>query len=307
MKKNAIKTFNTNEFLDEYMHPAPHLSAIIAQDYGEFFMLPVQDMIRFSKLPVPPTRASTHTLIFLTSGIATMNIGFQHLEIGANECLIVAAGQVFSYDKYEINEGFICSFSEAFLVGKIANNDALQAFNFLRISGNPIIKPNAKTANYIAQTLQRITDAYTDDGLKNPTLIAAYFMAVLYELNTAYQPLFEDIRNKAAVNLTNAFKHLLHQHIKTTHSASDYAKMLHISPNHLNKSVKIVTNKSVSTWISETLILEAKILLFQTKDSISDIAIALGIEDASYFSRLFKAHEGISPLSFRKMIDKSHN
>lgn len=93
-------------------------------------------------------------------------------------------------------------------------------------------------------------------------------------------------------------------HVKKKKQVSDYASLLHISPNNLSKVMKKFTNKSPVKRIDETLILEAKVLLFHTNMSINEISFSLGIFDASYFSRLFKKHEGISPLSFRNDIRK---
>lgn len=286
------------------MEPDPQMEQIIKQDYGQFFMVKVQDMIKLSKLPVPPTRATTHTIIYLTSGEATMKIGFHQTIIQGNECLVVPAGQVFSYEKYEVNTGFICSFDNDFLVGKIGNNDLLRDFEFLNIWGNPIIKPDLKTANYVAQTFHRVLEEYTENGITNSNIIQSYFIAALCDLNRAYKPLSEN-KSKTAVTLTNKFKELLHKYIKSKHLVTDYAALLNVSPNHLNKTVKEITLKSTSKWIDETLITEAKVLLFQTNNSINDIASELGIYDQSYFSRLFKKYEGVTPLEFRKMIETS--
>jgi YesN/AraC family two-component response regulator len=81
--------------------------------------------------------------------------------------------------------------------------------------------------------------------------------------------------------------------------------MLHVSPNHLNKCVKLSTGKTPSEWINESLVLEAKALLFQSEELIGNIAMELGINDSSYFSRLFKKYEGKSPLEYRQMIELS--
>ena len=81
--------------------------------------------------------------------------------------------------------------------------------------------------------------------------------------------------------------------------------MLNVSPNHLNKAIKLITLKSPSDWIRTTLINEAKVLLFQTDFSIQEIASELGIDDQSYFARLFKKQEGVTPVEYRKMIDLS--
>ena len=303
--KQKIKTVNTKEFLDEYMQPNLKIQEISEKDNQSFFIFKVEDMIKFSKFPVPPTRATTHTIIFLTSGVATMKIGFQSVEIHANECLIVAAGQVFGYDKYEVNEGFICSFDNAFLLGKIGSNDLLKDFDFLNVWGNPTIKSTLKSANYIAQTFQRILEEYSENSFKNNSLIQSNFIAALCELKLDYQPLFVEIKSKTAITITNTFTELLNKNFRTKKLLTDYAFLLNISPNHLNKTIKSVTGKSVSNWIDETLILEAKVFLFQTNYSISEISSTLGFEDQSYFSRFFKKYENKTPIEFRKMIDKS--
>lgn len=84
-----------------------------------------------------------------------------------------------------------------------------------------------------------------------------------------------------------------------------YARLLHITPNHLNKTVKQLTGKTPTRWIDETLVLEAKMLLYQTGLSIGQVAEDIGMQDPSYFSRMFKKYEGVTPLAFRKMMQMS--
>jgi AraC family transcriptional activator of pobA len=299
-----IKTFTTNEFMNRFMKPAPALNKLVKPDYGRFFITKVQDLIKMSQVPVPPARSTTHIIIYLTSGVATMRIGFHPVRIRKNECLVVPAEQVFSYDKYEVNTGYIAVFDSNFLVGKLGSNELVKEFDFLNIWGNPVIQPGRKTAPYIDHTLQRVFADYAANGLSNRNIIQSYFLAFLCELQSAYKPL-SNSKSKTAIHLTNRFKELLHQNIRTKHLVTEYAGMLHVSANHLNKTIKATTRKSTSRWIDETLIIEAKVLLFQTNNSINEIAAELGIHDQSYFSRLFKKYEGMTPLEFRKMIEKS--
>jgi len=286
------------------MRPDPKLKKIIKDDYGKFFIVKVQDLIKLSRLPVPPTKAVTHTLIFITEGIATMKIGFHKVIIRKNECLIVPAGQVFSYEKYEVNKGYIANFDDKFLIGKFGNSDLVKEFEFLNVWANPVIKPNQTLSRSIKNTLNRILTEYSINGLNNKSIIQSYFIAALCELSHAYKPLSKST-STAAINLTNQFKQLIHKHIKELHKPTDYAKLLTISPNHLNKTVKEVTGKTATACIEEILITEAKVLLIQTKETINSIATELGILDQSYFSRLFKKLEGKTPLQFRKMIEIS--
>ena len=50
------------------------------------------------------------------------------------------------------------------------------------------------------------------------------------------------------------------------------------------------------------LIAEAKNKLIGKDQSVSEIAYALGFENLSYFSRLFKKEVGMSPNVFKKQI-----
>jgi len=140
--------------------------------------------------------------------------------------------------------------------------------------------------------------------LKNRSLLQSYFMALLCEVNQMYKPLFDD-KKLQSVSVTNKFKKLLYSHIRTEHRVSAYASLLHVTPNHLNKVVKHVTGKSPAKWIGETLMLEAKVLLYQTNRPVSDVASEIGIGDQSYFSRMFKKYEGLTPVQFRERIEKS--
>lgn len=83
-------------------------------------------------------------------------------------------------------------------------------------------------------------------------------------------------------------------------SASEYANMMNISARHLSRLVNETLNKSTSDLIFERIMLEAKRLLLNNFPSVSEVANQLGYEDVSYFIRLFRLKNGISPLEFQK-------
>ncbi|MGH1335165.1 MAG: helix-turn-helix domain-containing protein [Aureispira sp.] len=308
-KHMKIKSLKPNELLELYMNFGSKRNDIFKKNYDIFYISRLQDLREISKPPVLPVKAKTHSLLFLTSKILNMNVGSYPIRVGQNECVIIPAGQVFSYSnddfiESEDAEGFICGFNNDFLIGQIGSRDLLKTFEFLTIWGNPTIKPKEKSAIHQIYTLNRIWNEYTENALQNQKIIQAYLLALLCDLNIDYLPLSSH-KNKTAVELTNKFKELLHQNIGNSHKVSDFANMLNISPNHLNKNIKLITQKSPSVWIRETLINEAKVLLFQSDLSIQEIASELGIDDQSYFARLFKKQEGVTPASYRKMIDLS--
>lgn len=287
--------------------PSEELRSLLKGDYNKFLLVPVEEMHRHVKQTVPPSRAVNHTFIYLTEGEAYMKIGSEKYKIYKDEMLIVPAGQIFSFEEYnssKFNKGFLCNFNEEILVGKFGNSELLKNFEFLKVWGNPIINLGKETSGFVLQLLKRILLEYSKNGLNHLDIIQSYFIALLCEINQVYKPLF-NTKQTTAVSLTNNFKELLSKHIKTKHRVTDYASLLNISPNHLNKTVKSVTAKSPTKWIDEAIVLEAKVLLYQTDLTISEVSAAVGLEDQSYFSRLFKKYESISPTEFRALIDKS--
>ena len=83
---------------------------------------------------------------------------------------------------------------------------------------------------------------------------------------------------------------------------ASYAAEIGISENYLSRLVKKATGRSVGAWIDIVRIQRAKHLLSETRQSIIDISSAVGIEDQSYFSRLFKKETGLTPSAFRKKM-----
>lgn len=79
----------------------------------------------------------------------------------------------------------------------------------------------------------------------------------------------------------------------------DFAKVLGIHINHLNKVLKETTGRSTTEIINGRIAEEAKILLKQTQRNVSEIAFALGFDEVAHFSNFFKKHTTLSPLKYR--------
>ncbi len=59
-------------------------------------------------------------------------------------------------------------------------------------------------------------------------------------------------------------------------------------------------NMTFIDYLNLTRIRESKKFLADEKLSIGDIAVKLGFNDQSYFTKVFKKHEGMTPGKYRK-------
>lgn len=99
--------------------------------------------------------------------------------------------------------------------------------------------------------------------------------------------------------LNRDFFNLLFQKAKQYHKVDYYAKTLGVSHNYLTYCVKYITNQTPKQAIEKQLINEIKHLLESTNLSLKEIAWQLNFSDASYLSRFFNRHCGISPANYR--------
>lgn len=104
-------------------------------------------------------------------------------------------------------------------------------------------------------------------------------------------------RNQAFI-ITQKFKELVSEH-SFLHTASFFAEKLHITTSHLNDCVKDTIGLSVTQFLQQAMLLEAKRSLYYTNADVKKISFDLGFEDHTYFSRLFKKLTNETPLSFR--------
>ena len=300
---DKIKTYTTEAFHSNFIQQQK-LSEILKSGNEKFFIAREEVLIHKMKFPIRSIRMASHALMYITSGSAEMIIGSSTYKIYEDECWIVPAGQIFSIGNVDVNSatGFLCGFSNDIGFGNRIKLNLPKEFEFLNIWGNHHFVLGKQISEFIKPLFERLFFEYAENGLANIDIIQSYFIAILSELSSVQSSLPQTGKQQY-ISLTNKFKELLFSNIKQNHFVSDYASLLNISPNHLNKVIKETTGKSPSKWIEEALIAEAKVLLYQTDISVNEVAFEVGVLDQSYFSRLFRKHEGISPLKYREMIE----
>jgi AraC family transcriptional activator of pobA len=102
--------------------------------------------------------------------------------------------------------------------------------------------------------------------------------------------------------LVRRFEALLEEHHLKRWSVADYAKVLSVTPTHLNRVTRAATGDTASHLILNRLIREARRNLVYTNLPVSTIAYALGFDDPAYFSRVYAAATGLSPRAFRAQV-----
>lgn len=102
------------------------------------------------------------------------------------------------------------------------------------------------------------------------------------------------------VEIMLAFQKLLADSDMPNREISYYAGCLHLSPVYLNEVVRKITGASVGRYLQNELMLRARRMLIYTTLTVKEIGQKLGVEDPSYFTRMFVRSVGMSPTAFRR-------
>lgn len=82
---------------------------------------------------------------------------------------------------------------------------------------------------------------------------------------------------------------------------NDLVDLVYISPDYCSRLFKKETGRSLAQYILEKRIEKAKKLL-QSDMSVKNVALQVGYSNFSYFSKVFREMEGMSPVEYREKI-----
>jgi AraC-like DNA-binding protein len=245
-------------------------------------------------------RDDHYVFLLQETGRSKCMVDFDFFTLRKNTLFFILPGQVHRYLESEITtSGWF-----------VAMDAGLVPDMFRAILEDPLLprKPLQTDACILEPVLQCLQLIYTITQQK-PALayrkqmiygLLTSFAAMVAAVYTTHQPKGAAEKIPRLLAITQQFRKSLSQRYKSLKSPAEYAAGLSISLSYLNEAVKATTGFSVSYWIQQEVVLEAKRLLYHSDCSVKEIAYELGYEDTPYFSRLFKKAAGITPGAFRQ-------
>lgn len=156
--------------------------------------------------------------------------------------------------------------------------------------------------SFISMVEQELKGSETDFSSE---IIGGLIAATIYKVGdilthylTEHPEVDSPIHNRAE-EYFRQFTELLGEHYKHERSVGFYARQLCITPKYLTTLIKRISGKSVSEWIDNYVILEAKTLLKYSNMSVQEIAYYLNFPNQSFFGSYFKRNAGMSPSQYK--------
>ena len=115
--------------------------------------------------------------------------------------------------------------------------------------------------------------------------------------NPQYRP--DEVKSYRVRELFNRFMMLLERDYNISRDVNYYAAQMNISSKYLTNIVSQVTGHTPKTIIDQYVILQLKMHLKRTTQSIKEMAWEFHFADVSFFCRYFKKHTGLTPQQIR--------
>ncbi len=306
--KHTVLTFNPNELRDELNKNRLIHNSFMSPIHDIFHINRIEDYIKLVGFPLisdlQPRRITVFNFFFLKKGRSSRSKGLDSYHFAENTFFFLPPYQITTHQFIsEDAEGFYCHFNLDLLFPQSKMEDFMNDFPFLDSNNNPLVVIDDKSQTDLLLILERLLKEYIKAKDCNLDILKTYLNTLFTEIKPFANKTTE-LPIDAASLLTKRFKKSLTENSHRNFKIFDYAENLSVTPNHLNKTIKKTMGKSAHALLDEFTLMEAKVLLRQTKLPITEIAHKIGKSKVSDFVRFFKKNSGMTPGMYRKKIDQ---
>ena len=204
-----------------------------------------------------------------------------------------------------VRTGYLGLFTAEFLRAALAPSPWEQ-LSLLQPGGQRVLELRPDDYAALSSLFAKMKQTLASDFAYKYDLLRACLLAVLYT-GQQLQPTPPAVpSHSAAARLAARFADLLERQFPLAspqqqlrlRTARDFAQVLAVHPNHLNRILHR-THGTTTALIADRVAQEAKLLLRQTDWPLAGIADCLGFANGAHFGTFFKRQTGLAPGAFR--------
>lgn len=250
------------------------------------------------KAPNLPHQHNHEEIIVVIKGTLEHFIDFESNILSAPFVSFITKGKTHRIKPVfnsEESDGFIIRFQSEFVSSTI-----FQLYHLFHDNANVVFSTSREFKRFV--TLCHLLQEETKQDSSDYTIIKSM-------LNTLLTILYSEKSRSRNVDSSNhqdsiflKFLELLEENYHHSISTSFYAEKLHMSSRNLNLICQRILQQSITEIIQTRKLIQARNLLTTTDKTIKEIGIAIGYNEKSYFSNIFKKKIGKTPSEFRSEI-----
>lgn len=241
-------------------------------------------------------------MLLVQKGSGSLQLDGQEYTLAENSTYCIFPGHFRKMHFTPGAEGYYISFAIEFLrLSEGYNNSAAWLEQYSNAASAIIYKETLPELETIAHKMNWEYNNYLDK--RRELLKGLLNIFLIYFSRNLNKPVITDSPNREK-ELVNKFIGLLKKNFYTKKFVNDYASLLSVTPNYLNRTVKKITGHPTSYHIQQQIILEAKRQAIYSSESMKQIAYALGFDNPAHFSKFFKNNCGVNFTEYKNQLQR---
>lgn len=246
-----------------------------------------------------PHKRDFYLLLFVINAEGLLIVDHAEIRAGQPWLIVMKPSAVLSIQLDDPAEGYLICFREEVFSLRYHDN-VFRQFRFLGQHAYACLQMDETATERWTQICEWAMDEYRLQPPGNEKVFRSYLNILLSDVERM-APLSEMTeRKETGRTRIVAFEELIERHFAQLKKPAEYADLLAITPNYLNKICREALGQTAGSVIRQRIVIEAKRLLLYTPDTVSQIADRLGFDSTSYFVALFRKQSGMTPEQFRR-------
>jgi AraC-like DNA-binding protein len=245
--------------------------------------------------------------MYILEGDAGVMLDFEEFDARGSTVVFLSPGQVHTVRPGKNLGGVTVSFTQSFFDDAAPPPSKLLEFPFFFPDEvKPWLSLPDGQAAEIAGLFQSLWREFHEGQEGAEEVLRATLRILLVRVARLFAKQAPPPKVTRAMSLVRQFHLAVEQHFREAHALGAYARMLGVTENHLNDTVRAQTGRSAGELLRRRRLLDAKRMLSHSDMSVSEIGYELGFPDPSYFARFFRRYEEVTPVDFREKIREKY-
>ena len=231
-----------------------------------------------------------HILLYCVNGHGSAIVNRKHYDINPFDFLIIPASHAHIYQANQQDPWTLY-----WLHFRGDSSDFLSQLLYKKmLAGDNYVKFNEEIRHLFQNIYSLLQTGYSVNNLIFSSLSLHYFLS-----SFIFPGKFTLAKNMSSTDSIDTAIQFLKNNVHRVISLSEVASKVNLSASHFSGLFRKKTGFSPIDYFNQLKMQQACQLLQFTDQRVNEVALAIGIEDSYYFSRLFTTMMGMSPKAYR--------
>lgn len=233
----------------------------------------------------------SYLLFIVTSGSGNLSYNGEEHRLDTNSCVFIDCRKPYSHNPDPDN---LWSLQWCHFYGPTLSSIYDK---YCERGGSPVFKPD-DTAPLLEILATLVTIAKSSDYMRDMKINSLLSGLMVFIMSESWHP--EDRTSAPKRASVTEVKTYLDEHYADKITLEELSTLFYMDKYYLTKTFRSQFGLNISTYLQNIRITHAKQMLRFSTKTVEEIGYEVGIGTPTYFSRVFKRVEGVSPKVYRE-------